>query len=55
MALNINIELKIYWILGLIVALIYGFWLFISPGSYHAVTVVDSIFSIMFTELKSMI
>ena len=38
MTLDVNKELKIYWILGLIVALIYGFWLFISPESYHAVT-----------------
>jgi len=38
MGLDVNKELKIYWILGLIVAFIYGFWFFIFPGSYHALT-----------------
>ena len=34
MALDVDKEIKIYWILGLIVLLIYGLWLFISPESY---------------------
>jgi len=38
MASYFDKELKIYWIIGIIVGLIYGFWLFISPESYHAVT-----------------
>lgn len=38
MALDIEKELKIYWILGLIVVLIYGLWFFISYESYYALT-----------------
>ncbi len=31
-------EIKIYWILGMIVLLIYGLWLYISPESYVIAT-----------------
>jgi len=38
MALDVDKELKIYFIIGVIVLLIYGLWLFISPESYWALT-----------------
>jgi hypothetical protein len=38
MAFDTEKELKIYWILGIIVLLIYGLWLFISYESYYAMT-----------------
>ena len=37
MALDVDKELKIYFIVGLIVLLIYGLWLFISAESWIAV------------------
>ena len=37
MALDVEKELKIYWIIGLIVLLVYGLWLFISVESYYVV------------------
>jgi len=37
MALDVDKELKIFWIIGLIVLLIYGLWLFISAESYEAI------------------
>ena len=37
MALDIEKELKIFWIAGMIVLIIYGLWFFISYESYHAV------------------
>jgi len=37
MALDIDKELKIFWITGMIVLIIYGLWFFISYESYHAV------------------
>jgi len=37
MALDIEKEIKIYWILGMIVLIIYGLWLFISVESYVVV------------------
>ena len=37
MALDVDKEIKIYFIIGLIVLLIYGLWLFISPESYVAI------------------
>ena len=37
MALDIEKELKIYWILGMIVLITYGLWFFISYESYHVV------------------
>ena len=37
MALDIEKEIKIYWILGIIVLIIYGLWLFISVESYVVV------------------
>ena len=37
MALDIEKEIKIYWIVGLIVLLIYGLWLFISAEFYYAI------------------
>jgi len=36
MALDVDKELKIFWIAGLIVVLIYGLWFFISYESYYA-------------------
>ena len=36
--MDIEQEIKIYWILGIIVLLIYGLWLFISPESYAVAT-----------------
>jgi len=38
MALDIEKELKTYIIIGLIVLLVYGLWLFISTESYYAMT-----------------
>lgn len=38
MALDIEKELKIYVILGIIVLLVYGLWFFISYESYYALT-----------------
>ena len=37
MALYVDKELKIFWIAGIIVLLIYGLWLFISYESYYAI------------------
>ena len=37
MALDIEKELKIFWIAGMIVLIVYGLWMFISYESYHAV------------------
>ncbi len=37
MALDVDKELKIFWIAGLIVLLIYGLWFFISYESYYAI------------------
>ena len=37
MALDIEKELKIFWIAGMIVLLIYGLWFFISYESYYAI------------------
>jgi hypothetical protein len=37
MALDVEKELKIFWIAGMIVLIIYGLWFFISYESYHAV------------------
>jgi hypothetical protein len=36
--MDIEKELKIYWILGIIVLLIYGLWFFISYESYYAIS-----------------
>ncbi len=37
MAFDVEKEIKIFWIVGVIVLLVYGAWLFISPESYYAV------------------
>ena len=37
MAFDVDKELKIFWILGIIVLLIYGLWFFISYESYYAI------------------
>jgi hypothetical protein len=37
MALDVEKELKIFWIAGMIVLIIYGLWFFISYESYHAI------------------
>ena len=37
MAFDVEKEIKIYWILGIIVVMVYGLWLFISPEAYAAV------------------
>lgn len=37
MALDVEKELKIFWIAGMIVLISYGLWFFISYESYHAV------------------
>jgi len=37
MALDINKELKIYWIFAIVVLLIYGLWFFISYESYYVI------------------
>jgi len=37
MAFDVDKELKIVWIAGIIVLLIYGVWLFISYESYYAI------------------
>ena len=37
MALDVEKELKIFWIAGIIVLLIYGLWFFISYESYYAI------------------
>jgi hypothetical protein len=36
MALDVEKELKVVWILGIIVLLVYGLWFFIAYESYHA-------------------
>ncbi|MFX0186586.1 MAG: hypothetical protein ACFE8A_02500 [Candidatus Hodarchaeota archaeon] len=45
MALDVNKELKIFWIAGLIVLLVYGLWFFISYESYHALLGVAGYFA----------
>ncbi|MFX0187625.1 MAG: hypothetical protein ACFE8A_07815 [Candidatus Hodarchaeota archaeon] len=37
MALDVEKELKIFWIAGMIVLIIYGLWFIISYETYHAV------------------
>ncbi|TFG24234.1 MAG: hypothetical protein EU529_05010 [Promethearchaeota archaeon] len=36
MAFDVEKEIKIWWITGIIVLLVYGVWLYISPESYRA-------------------
>ncbi len=45
MALDVEKELKIFWIAGIIVLLIYGLWFFISYESYHAIFGVAAYFA----------
>ena len=42
MALDIEKEIKIFWIGGIIVLLVYGLWFFISYESYFAIMSPDS-------------
>ena len=45
MALDIEKEIKIFWIAGIIVLIFYGLWFFISYESYNAIMDVGIYFS----------
>ena len=45
MALDVDKELKIVWIVGIIVILVYGLWFFISYESYHAMLGFEAYFA----------